>query len=238
MTDEKQGTINHIGVIIDGNRRYAKARGMPTFMGHEKGAEKVEAFLKWVKELGIKETTIYTLSTENLKRDKTELEHLFRIFKQFFKKFSNSKEIHKDKIKIRFIGDLSLAPKEIGELAKDIEQKTKDYNNYRVNFCFCYGGRLELINAFNKVMKEKMENKNKDKKQEITEESITNSLWVSSEPDFIIRTGGKSRTSNFLPWQSVYSEWFFLDKMWPEIEKQDLIDCMNRFNNVQRNFGK
>ncbi len=230
QAQNKINPVKHIGVIIDGNRRYAKARGMPTFIGHEKGAEKVEKFLDWAKELGIKEITAYILSTENLNRDKEELSHLFRIFRKFFDKLEKDKKVDENRVKIRFIGDLSLVPKDIKESAEKVEQKTKDYNNYIINFCFAYGGRQELISAFNKLANEGKTN--------ITESDITNSLWLSSEPEFIIRTGGKTRSSNFLPWQSVYSEWFFLDKTWPEIEKGDLIDCMNKFQAIQRNFGK
>ena len=221
--------IKHIGIIVDGNRRFAKSKGIPAHKGHEAGAEKLEEFLRWCRELNIKEVTAYVLSTENLNRDKTEVAHLFRLFKEFFKKFINSKEIKDNRVKIKFIGDFSLIPEDIRKLARELEEQTKDYDNYRVNFCFAYGGRTELVHAFNEL---------KDKKEKITEQDITNSLWLPTEPEFIIRTGGKTRTSNFLPWQSVYSEWFFLDKMWPEITKKDLEDCLKRFNNTQRNFGK
>lgn len=229
MDTSKNNPINHIGVIIDGNRRYAKAIGLPAWRGHYEGAKRVEDLLRWCKELEIKEVTVYALSTENLKREKEELRHLFGLFKNWFENLEKNQEIRKNKLKIRFIGDLSLVPEDIKKLAKKIEQDTKNNNNYIVNFCFAYGGRNELLEAFNKL---------KDKKGKITEEDVTNALWLSSEPDFIIRTGGKSRTSNFLPWQSIYSEWFFLNKMWPEIKKQDLIDCINRFYNTKRNFGK
>lgn len=227
---ENKNSLNHIAVIIDGNRRYAQARGMPAFIGHEKGAEKVEKFLDWARELNIKETTIYALSIENLNRDEEEVSHLFRIFGKFFEGSRIKKKIDENKVKVRFIGDLSLIPKDVKELAEKIENRTKNYDKYKVNFCFSYGGRQEIISAFNKLLK--------TGKKSVTESDITNALWLSDEPQLIIRTGGKSRSSNFLPWQSVYSEWLFLDKMWPEIEKEDLIECVERFNKVQRNFGK
>jgi len=226
----KENPVNHVGVIIDGNRRWAKTKLLPTFKGHEKGADKLEKFMDWAKELGIKEVTAYVLSTENLNRDKDELSHLFRIFKEFFNRLEKDKRIDENQVKIRFIGDLSLVPKDIQELAKKVEKKTEKYEKYIVNFCFSYGGRQELTAAVNKLIKAG--------KKQVTEEDITNALWLSDEPQFIIRTGGKTRSSNFLPWQSVYSEWFFLDKTWPDIEKSDLIECINRFNGTQRNFGK
>ena len=222
--------LKHIAVILDGNRRYAKAKNMHSSKGHEAGAEKVEDFLKWSRDLGIKEVTLYTLSIENLNRSKEELDYLFKLFKRWFKKFLDSKEVHENKVKIRFIGDLSLVPIEIKELALEIEEKTKDYDNYGVNFCFAYGGRQELINAVNKLIKSGI--------KEVKEEDLRNSLWLSNEPQLIIRPGGKIRTSNFLPWQSVYSEWMFIEKMWPDFNKEDLTLCVEKFNDIQRNFGK
>jgi undecaprenyl diphosphate synthase len=227
MSEEKK--VNHLAVIIDGNRRYAKEKGMLSYKGHESGAEKVEDFLDWCKELGIKEVTIYTLSTENLKRDSIELKFLFEIIERYFKKFLNSRKIHDNRVKIRFIGDLSLIPESLRNLALELEKKTEEYNNFLLNFCFSYGGRLELVHAFNKL-------KNKDGK--ITEEDITNALWLKDEPDLIIRTGNAIRTSNFLLWQSVYSEWIFLEKMWPAFTKEDLISALGEFKNRKRNFGK
>jgi len=228
MEDKK--TASHVGVIIDGNRRFAKARGEKPWEGHRAGADKVEEFLKWCRELEIKEATIYALSTENLKRDPKEVEALFSLFKKWFKKFAKNKEVKEKGVRIRFIGDLSLVPEDVRKLAEQIESETKSHSNYKINFCFAYGGRIELVHAINKLLDEG--------KKRVTEQDVTDALWLSSEPDLIIRTGGKIRTSNFLPWQSVYSEWIFLDKMWPEITKQDLIDCIAKFNQVQRNFGK
>ena len=229
--DETVKKVNHIAVILDGNRRYAKNKGLPEYKGHTEGADTVENFLKWCKDLDIKEATLYTLSTENLKRDPKELEHLFSLFKKWFNKFEEKLEKHpeENKAKIKFIGDLSLIPKDIQEIAKKLEETTKDNTDYKINFCFAYGGRLELTQAVNKLIKQGLP---------IKEQDITESLWLSSEPDLIIRTGGKTRTSNFLPWQSVYSEWFFTEKMWPEFTKQDLKKAIQHFEDVQRNFGK
>lgn len=227
---ENEQKVKHLAVVIDGNRRWAKARGMPSWKGHEYGADVVEKLFDWTKELGVRETTIYALSTENLKREKIELEFLFKLFKKFFKKFKKDKRIKEDKIKIRFIGDLNLVPKDIAELAREMEQDTKEHENYIINFCFAYGGRLELLNTFNKLLK--------SDKKEVTEEDIKNALWLSSEPDLIIRTGGVVRTSNFLPWQAAYSEWIFLEKFWPDFTKQDLATCLKDFENRKRKFGK
>jgi len=127
--------IKHLAIILDGNRRFAKVRGLPPWKGHEFGARKVEKLLEWCKELNIKELTLYTLSTENLKRSKKELNFLFKLFRNFFEKFENDARIEENKIKIKFIGKLSLLPKEIQKLARRIENKTSKYNNYKINFC-------------------------------------------------------------------------------------------------------
>jgi undecaprenyl diphosphate synthase len=222
-------SINHLAVIIDGNRRFAVDKGMNKLKGHYYGAKKIDEFLDWCYELDINEVSLYVLSTENLKRTKEELTALFKIFKEFFNKYKKDKRIKERGIKIRFIGDLSLVPEDISKLAKELEELTKDNNKKIINFCFSYGGRLELLTCFNKL---------KNNKEEITEENITKNLWLTSEPQIIIRTGDAIRTSNFLPWQSVYSEWFFLKKMWPEFAKEDLKNIIEEFAKRKRNFGK
>ena len=212
--------LKHLAIIIDGNRRYAKNKSLKQWKGHSLGAENLENFFNWCMEFEIKEITIYTLSTENLNRDKNELNHLFSLFKKFFNRLKENKKIDENKIRIKIIGKKSLLPSEIQELCNEIENKTKENDNYKINFCIAYGGRLELLEAFNSL---------KNKEKEITEKELTNSLWLTSEPDLIIRTGNRKRTSNFLPWQSVYSEWLFLEKMWPEFTKQDLKEAIEYF---------
>jgi tritrans,polycis-undecaprenyl-diphosphate synthase [geranylgeranyl-diphosphate specific] len=220
--------LEHLALILDGNRRYAKKKNLPGWKGHEAGAEKVEEVLDWCRESGIKELTFYALSTENLNRDEKELNKLFELIKKRFKKFKDDKRIEENKTKIKFIGDLSLLPKDIKDTCNEVEEKTKNYNNYKLNFCIAYGGRLELIHAFKKLRG----------KKEITEKDIQENLWLSSEPDLIIRTGGRKRLSNFLPWQSTYSELLFLNKLWPEFSKEDLEKAIEDFKSRKRNFGK
>jgi len=221
--------VSHIAIILDGNRRYARKKGWIKYKGHEKGAETVGKLLEWCREFQIKELTLYCLSTENLKRSKKELDFLFKLFKKSFEELKNNQKIKESKVKIRFVGELSLLPEDLRKICKEIEQKTENYNNYKLNFCIAYGGRLELLTAINKI---------KSKKGKITEKDLQDNLWLSSSPHLIIRTGGRTRTSNFLPWQSVYSEWLFLKKLWPEFNKQDLKKAIQEFNKRKRNFGK
>jgi len=219
----------HIGIIIDGNRRFAKQRAKEPWKGHEEGAKTLEEFFGWCRDLGVKELTLYCFSLENFKRPEKEVEFLMKIFKKEFAKLEKDKRIMKDGVKIKFIGKKELLKEELQELMKRIEKKTEKNNNYIINFAIAYGGRQEILQAVKKLA---------ENKEEINEENLTKNLWLSDSPDLIIRTGGEKRTSNFLPWQSVYSEWIFLDKMWPEMTKQDLINALEEFKNRERRFGK
>jgi tritrans,polycis-undecaprenyl-diphosphate synthase [geranylgeranyl-diphosphate specific] len=219
----------HIGIIIDGNRRFAKKLSMKPWEGHQKGAEVLEDFLNWCKELDIKQLTLYCFSLENFKRDKKEVYFLMQLFKKWFKKLEKDRRLKQDGIKIKFIGKKELLDKELQDIMNRIEEKTRDNKNYTINFAIAYGGRQEILSAIKNMIKNK---------EEINEENFQKNLWIPDSPDFIIRTGGERRTSNFLPWQSVYSEWIFLDKMWPEFTRQDLINAIEEFNSRERRFGK
>jgi len=142
------------------------------------------------------------------------------------------KKIEKNKTKIRFIGNLSLLPKDLKEQCEKIQKETEKNNNFIVNFAIAYGGKQEIIELIKKIIKKKIS------PEKIDEKIIKENLYLEGEPDIIIRTGGEVRTSNFLPWQSAYSEWFFLKKFWPEFEKRDLIECIEEFKRRKRNFGK
>ncbi len=224
-----QNTLNHIAIIIDGNRRYAKKKFLEVWKGHDFGADTVEKAIEWCQELKIKELTFYALSLENLKREKIEVEALLNLMRKFLKKIKTDERIKKNKVRIRFLGRLNLLPTDIQKLAQDAEDHTKNYNNIIVNFCIAYGGRQEMVDAITHIVKNNLE---------VIEENIQKNLYLQSEPELIIRTGGHTRTSNFLIWQSVYSEWIFLQKLWPEFTKDDLIECIEKFKNMKRNFGK
>lgn len=224
-------SVKHVAIILDGNRRFAKRLMLQPWKGHEYGAEKVEKILDWASELGIKEFTLYCLSVENLNsRPKNELDYLFKLFRKEFRNIDR-KKINKHKIKIKFLGNLDLLPKDLANQCKQLEQETKHHDNYTINFCLAYSGRQEIIQAVKKILK------NKIHPEQVTKKLIERNLYSPSQPDLIIRTGGEQRTSNFLPWQTVYSEWFFLKKFWPEFEKQDLIQCIEEFKQRKRNFG-
>ena len=204
-------------------------------MGHEWGAKKVEALFDWCKEFKIKELTLYCLSLENFNRPKEEFTYLMNVFRKEFKRLETDKRIPRDKIRLNFIGRLQLLPQDIQESIHRIIEKTKKYRNYQANFAMAYGGREEVIDAVQKIAESIKSGKlNID---EINEEVFSDALYMKDEPDLIIRTGGEKRTSNFLPWQATYSEFIFLDCLWPEFSKEDFVQCIQDYSKRERRFG-
>ncbi|MBS3078499.1 di-trans,poly-cis-decaprenylcistransferase [Candidatus Pacearchaeota archaeon] len=223
---------SHIAIILDGNRRFAKRLMLEPWKGHEYGRKKVEDIIRYASSLKIKQLTFYALSQENMKsRPRNELEYLFRLFKEVFSTMDR-KEIKKKSIKFRFLGDLNLLPLELKKECLKLEKETKHNSKLIVNIAMAYGGRQEIILAIKKIIK------NKIPENRVTEKIIEKYLYLSSKPDLIIRTGGEKRLSNFLPFQSTYSELIFIDKMWPEFTKEDLIHCIQEFQSRKRRFGK
>ncbi len=225
----------HIAVIVDGNRRFAKKHNLSQSKGHEVGFENLQRIIKSSKELDIAEFTAYALSVQNLERTPKELEALFLIFERAMRKILDEEKNH-EKTRVRFIGNRTLLPKKLQELMDEIETKTKANQAFTLNIALAYGGREEITSAVRQIAKEVKSGKIEPDK--ITQKTIAEHLWLQSEPDLIIRTGGDIRTSNYLPWQSVYSEWFFIDKLWPEFTSQDLKAILEEFSIRQRRFGK
>ncbi len=226
----------HIGIILDGNRRFSKRLMMKPWKGHEWGARKVEKLVDWVSELGIKELTLYAFSYENFHRPKEEFDHLMGIFKKEFESLSDDSRLHENRIRINVIGRIYMFPEDVRDSIQKINEMTKDYSDYTINIAMAYGGRTEVLDAVKKIS-EKVKDGTLDIDQ-INEETFSKCLYMEDEPDLIIRTGGAHRTSNFLVWQSAYSEWLFLEKMWPEFEKEDLIAAIEDYQSRQRRFGK
>ena len=225
-----QQNPKHIAIILDGNRRYAKKHGIPKFMGHEKGFSKIKDVLKWCTQLGIKEVTLYCFSTENFNRDKKEKDYLFNLFRKKFKDFKNDKTIHSKKVKINVIGRISMFPKDMQKAMKDVMEKTNKYNKYKLNLSLAYGSRSEIVDAVNEIIDKGI--------KKVDEKTITKYLYLPDDVDIFIRPGGEKRVSNFLLWQSSYAELFFIDKLWPEFTKADLIKIIKDFRLRERRFGK
>ena len=223
----------HIAIVLDGNRRFAKKLGLRPWKGHEFGLKKLEDLFGWCIELGIKELTLYCFSTENFKRASKEVSYLFDLFWKEFEKLQQNKTVNKNKIKVNMIGRLYMFPEKLQKAMKDAMEKTKNNNSLVVNFALAYGGRQEIIDAFRKIIEN-----GKIKPNQINEALVIKNLYLQSEPDMVIRPGGEVRTSNFLIWQSVYSEFVFMNKLWPEFTKEDLIKCIYEFNRRVRSFGE
>ena len=226
----------HIAIILDGNRRFAKKQGLEVWKGHSFGAKKVEDLLKWCRDLGIKELTLYSFSMDNFKRPEREKKAIFGLFRKNFEKLEKDDRLMKNGIKVRFIGRLQMFPKEIGECMQRLMEKTNENERFKVNFAMAYSGKAEITDSVRKIIN-KLNNKSINI-NDINEEMIKNNLYLGSEPDIFIRPGGEKRMSDFLIWQSAYSELFFLDKLWPEFTKEDLVDIIEEFKGRERRFGE
>ncbi len=236
----------HIAIILDGNRRYGKKAGN-RFKGHQVGAKKVEELFDWCIELGIKEVTLYTFSTENFNRPKKEVDYLMRLFKEQFNRLKKDKRVNEGKIKINFIGRLELFSDNLRQDMKELMEKTSGNTDFIVNFAVGYGGRAEIVDSIKKII-QKFKNarttsgNNSEGKEikigDIDEKLVSENLYLQSEPDIMIRPGGEKRMSNFLLWECAYSELFFLDKLWPEFEKEDLVKVIEEFKARERRFGE
>jgi len=227
----------HIAVIPDGNRRYAKKVGLDFYHAYKRGVEKVRSFLLWALEYReIKNITFFALSTENLQRSRLELEILFRIFEEELRKTLEDPLIHENRVRVRFIGDMSLLPERVVKWAEELEAATKNYSNYHLTFALGYGGRAEIVRCIKRILSGEV------KLAEVTEESLFQCLDTrdlpNPEPDVVVRTGGEKRLSNFLLYQTAYSELVFLDKLWPEVEREDLAYIVEEYSRRQRRFGR
>ncbi len=227
-----ENTPKHIGIIMDGNRRYAKSHTLHALKGHAAGARKLEDLFEWCKQFGVKELTLYAFSIENFKRPKQEVDYLMQLFKQEFERI-----YAKDKIdeKIKFIGRLEMFPAEVYSSMQKLIEKTKE-NYFPVNFAMAYDGRAEIVDATKKIAE--LVKEGKILPANIDEKTIEEHLYLQSKPDLIIRTSGEQRISGFLLWQASYAELYFSKKMWPEFGIQDLQNAITEYSARQRRFGK
>jgi undecaprenyl diphosphate synthase len=222
----------HIGFIVDGNRRWAKEKGLPTFAGHKKGAERVGEVIEYAQEIGIKIVTIYAFSTENWKRSGKEVSHIMKLFEDF----ANDKlmEAYKQGLQLRVLGDFDKLPESLQKVLKKAFKKTENNQGMLVNIALSYGGRNEIVRAFRKLAVSGV------KPGEITEELVSQNLDTAGlpDPDFIVRTSGEQRLSNFLTWQSAYSELYFPKTYWPDFDKKQFDIALKEYRKRQRRLGK
>jgi tritrans,polycis-undecaprenyl-diphosphate synthase [geranylgeranyl-diphosphate specific] len=231
--------LEHIAIILDGNRRWASENELNPWLGHKKGAETVEQLLDWCEKLGVKFVTLYAFSTENFRRSPKEVEEIMQIAEEEFRKLLTDERIHRDKVHVKVIGRVNLLPKSLQQLIADVEKATKDYDNRFLNFAFAYGGRAEILDA-TKMIAEKVrdgELKLDDVNESMFEKHLYTAHMPKQEPDLIIRTSGEERLSGFLLWQSAYSELAFLDVYWPDFRLIDLLRAIRTFQTRKRRYG-
>lgn len=235
---EKGNIPTHLAVIMDGNRRFARQLGLEEESGHMKGREKLEEMLDWCTKLGVEILTVYAFSTENFKRDSKEVRNLMKMFKKNFRKAAEDERVHDKEIKIQAIGNIEELPPDVKESISYAEEKTKDYDNYFFNIAVGYGGRQEIVQAIQKVAEEVK--RGELDVEDINEKVFANRLYTSDfpDPDLILRTSGEERISNFLLWQSAYSELYFTDVYWPGFRKIDFLRAVRSYQNRKRRKGK
>ena len=226
---------NHIAIILDGNGRWAKAKGMPRGYGHIKGCANLEQVCYDIKDLGVKYLTVYAFSTENWKRSREEVDGLMKLFRSYLKKCI---KISRDnKMKIKIIGDISAFAPDMQESIRKLEEFSKDYDELYFQIAMNYGSRDEITRGMKKMAQDVADGKLSP--DEVTESRIESYLDTAGvpDPDLLIRTSGEQRLSNFLMWQLAYTEFYFTDVAWPDFHKPELIQAIEKYNQRDRRYG-
>ncbi|MEK7176686.1 MAG: polyprenyl diphosphate synthase [Patescibacteria group bacterium] len=217
-----------IGIILDGNRRWAKKNGLPSLEGHRRGVEKLKETARQVRDRGIKHLAVFAFSTENWNRSKEEVGYLLKLFRSAMDEFFE--ELSKENIRVKFAGERERLDPDTQAAMTRMEEASQENTGLTLWVCFSYGGRAEIVAAANNAKKE----------GEITEESLNKNLWTRDmpDPDIIIRTGGEKRLSGFLTWQSIYSELFLINEYWPDFSEKILDSVLSEFSERTRRMGK
>lgn len=231
----KETNLQHIAVIMDGNRRWAKEKNLPSAIGHKKGVDSLKAAMRACDDFGIKYLTVYAFSTENWNRKKEEVDFLMNLLGETIK--NELKEMHENGVVINFIGDLTKLNPKLQEILSHAVEVTKNNIGVRLQIAFNYGSRDEIVHAA-KILAEKVKS-GEIASEEITEEVISENLYTKEipDPDLLIRTGGEMRVSNYLLWQIAYSEFLVTKRYWPEFDKNALAESILEFKNRQRRYG-
>lgn len=228
----KNTDLKHIAIIMDGNRRWAKERNLPSAMGHKKGVDALKTTLTACHKFGVKYLTVYAFSTENWNRKPEEVEFLMDLLAHTIK--NELKELHENGVVINFIGDLTRLNSKLQKILYDAMEYTKNNTGVRLQIAFNYGSRDEIVNAVKHIVEKGV------KAEDVTEDLISKELYTSEipDPDLLIRTGGEMRISNYLLWQIAYSEFLVTKEYWPEFDENSLADAIFEFGNRHRRYGK
>lgn len=235
MILDRENMPTHIAIIMDGNRRWAKSKGLPSALGHKKGAETLEKIVRYANRIGIKYITVYAFSTENWKRAEEEVKALMLLFQSYIDKYSKIADT--ENIKVNFLGDFSAFTEKLQKGIQDCMNNTKNNTGTVFSIAMNYGGRDEIIHAVKKIAAKVQSGELSI--EDISERMISDNLYTQGmpDPDLLIRTSGEIRTSNFLPWQIVYSEFLFVDKNWPDFNEDDLDNAILEYQKRTRKFG-
>ena len=225
---------NHIAIILDGNGRWAKKRGMPRSFGHVKGCENLEDICEVAKELGVKYLTVYAFSTENWKRSKEEVDGLMKLFRNYLKKCIKISQ--KNNMRVKVIGDITAFDLDIQESSEKLEDFSKDFTDLHFQIALNYGSRDEITRAVNRMLEDQKAGK---LETPVSEDTISGYLDTAGlpDPDLMIRTSGELRLSNYLLWQLAYSEFYFTDVPWPDFKKEELVKAIEKYNERDRRYG-
>lgn len=226
----------HIGIIMDGNRRWAKKRGKPAIFGHKQGAKTLENIVRYANKIGLKYLTVFAFSTENWKRSEEEVKGLMTLLQAYLDDYT--KRADSENVKVTVIGDIKALSEGMQKSIEKCMERTKNNTGVHFNIAINYGGKDEIVKATKKIALEIKENKISI--EEIDEQTITDHLYTTGqpEPDLIIRTSGELRLSGFLIWQSAYSELLFIEKNWPDFDEKDLDNAIVEYEKRKRNYGK
>lgn len=232
---KRENMPKHIAIIMDGNRRWARERGLDIKIGHKEGAKTLEKIVRYANQIGLEYITVYAFSTENWKRTEEEVGALMLLLQNYLEDYS--KRADTENIKVKILGDISALSEKMQRSIYHCMERTKNNTGVTFNIALNYGGRDEIVKAVQKIAKQVKEGNLEI--EQITEETISNSLYTANQPDpdLLIRTSGELRTSGFLPWQIVYSEFVFIEKNWPDFEETDLEEAIAIYQTRNRKFG-
>jgi undecaprenyl diphosphate synthase len=226
---------NHIAIILDGNGRWARAKGMPRSYGHVKGCANLETICDDMKELGVKYLTVYAFSTENWKRSKEEVEGLMKLFRNYLKKCIKISK--RNQMRVKIIGDISAFDEDIQQKIVELEEYSKDFTELHFQIALNYGSRDEILRGVRRMTQDAVDGKIRP--EDIDEEMFSGYLDTAGipDPDFMIRTSGELRLSNYLLWQMAYTEFYFTDVPWPDFDRAELIKAIEQYNHRDRRYG-
>lgn len=229
---ERKPLLQHVALVMDGNRRWAKLHGKLTIEGHVEGRERIEPIVKRAQEIGIEVVTFYTLSLENLKRTEEEVEGLFELLRDGLEPLVEN--LKGQDVRFQSLGDIDSLPSDIRATSRQAEETSKEKSGIGVNLALAYGGRDEIVRAFRRIVRVGV------REEDITEELVNTYLDTAGQPDpdLVIRTGGRKRLSNYLPWQTVYSEIYFTDVLWPDFTIEEFNKAVSWYNEQTRTFGR